>query len=209
MPGGEGITVCLRLSGGENCKVEAPFIVFRNPSGNYPIESLDVNVEGICYRSQRRGWMTQHLFSEYFAEPRVIQPLPNGEIRQLWVGSCALHNHTPMLEATTSAISTSIQRFPANCTDKIQPLDQLVFRSFKSVWKKKWNDKRVELIRIYQVTSTGRFQNPRKRFYLELTKAVADEVNEKRTSEGLSYVRKSMIMWGLILSLMEYGEYPN
>ena len=87
--------------------------------------------------------MTQHLFSEYFAEPRVIQLLPNGEIRQLQVDSYALKNHTPILEATNSAISTSIHRFPANCTDKIQPLDQLVFRSFKSVWKNEWKDKRA------------------------------------------------------------------
>ena len=72
--------------------------------------------------------MTQYLFSECFAEPRVIQPLPNGEIRQLWVASCSLHNHNSMLEATTSAIFTSIHRFPANCSDKIQALDQLVFR---------------------------------------------------------------------------------
>ena len=51
--GEEGIKVCLRLSGAENCKIEAPFIVFQNPSGNYPIQVLDKNVEGIYYRSQR------------------------------------------------------------------------------------------------------------------------------------------------------------
>ncbi len=54
-----GFTVCLRISGGIHCKIEAPRVIFQNRSGCYPIQGVADNVHEIVYRTQKKGWMTQ------------------------------------------------------------------------------------------------------------------------------------------------------
>ena len=179
------------------CKIEVPLVIFQNESESYPIAGLPDTVNGIACRSQRKGWMTHCLFAEYFCEPRVINCLPNELTRHLWVDRCSLRKQTACLQLELDSIRTVVHRFPANCTNKIQPLDQLVFRSFKANWRRKWNRKRMELVRNNEVTSSGRTVNPGKRFYLELTKEVVDDTNNQVTQSGLSVARKSMISRGL------------
>ena len=186
---GKGFTVCLRVSGGVDCKIEVPLVIFQNESESYPIAVLPDTVNGIAYRPQRKGWMTQSLFAEYFCEPRVIPCLSNELSRHLWVDRCLLHSPTARLQQALESTRTVVHRFPANYTNKIQPLDQLVFRSFKANWRQKWNQKRMELVRNNEMTSSGRIVNPGKRFYLELTKEVVGETNNQMTQSGLSVAR--------------------
>ena len=49
-----------------------------------------------------------------------------------------------------------------------------------------------------QNTSDGRFANPGKHYYLELTNSVVDETNEMLTENGLSSTQKSKIICGMI-----------
>lgn len=109
-------------------------------SGNYPIQGVPDNVEDVAYRTQRKGWITQALFDKYFREPRVIGFLPHGETRRLHVERCNFHNDTDELKESiesVEAISNELYRFTPNYTAKIQPLDQLLLRSFKEEWRKR------------------------------------------------------------------------
>jgi len=101
------------------------------------------------------------------------------------------------LEEACNAIRTSIERFPSNCTHLIQPLDQLVLRAFKSLFRKKLNTRRTELCLENNQTDTGRLPNPGKRFYLELVKDFIDELNERMTGE-IKNAQKAMIMCGFV-----------
>lgn len=76
--GTEGMTIALRLSGGANAKVEAPFFIFENARGSYPIPVCPDNVPGVSYRSQCSAWMDKVRLTAYLREPRVITPRPSG-----------------------------------------------------------------------------------------------------------------------------------
>ena len=53
--GADGFTMVLRLRGGTNARLEAPFIIFKNRDSNYPMMNFPDNIEGISYRTQPRG----------------------------------------------------------------------------------------------------------------------------------------------------------
>ena len=112
--------------------------------------------------------MIHSLFAEYFCELRVINCLPNELTRHLWVDRCSLRKQTACLQLELDSIRTVVHRFPANWTNKIQPLNQVVFRSFKANLDGKWNRKRMELVRNNEVTSSGRIVNSVRRFYWNL-----------------------------------------
>ena len=131
-------TVCMRLSGGPQGKIEKPLVIFQNPSSKYPIAGIPDNIQGITYRSSPKGWMSSQLFHEYFSNEQVIAPLDGGRARKLWIDSCRVHNNTPELLEPLQSCQTDIRRFHPNCTSLVQPLDQMLIRSFKFEWRKRW-----------------------------------------------------------------------
>ena len=60
-------TVCMRISGGPEGKIEKPSVIFQNPRSNYPITGIPDNIPGITYRSSPKGWISSQLFHEYFS----------------------------------------------------------------------------------------------------------------------------------------------
>lgn len=135
--GRDKFTVCVRVSGGTQCKIECTMLVFRNGHRNYSTAGLPDDIPGICYRTQPKGWMDQKLFPAYFSEPRTIASIPEERTRHLCVDVCTAHNMTPELQDALSAINTNLVRFPSNCAHLIQPFDQLVLRSFKALFRRK------------------------------------------------------------------------
>ena len=51
-------TVCMRISGGPQGKIENLLVIFENPSSNYPIAEITDDVQGITYRSSPKDWMS-------------------------------------------------------------------------------------------------------------------------------------------------------
>jgi len=76
---GEKMTVCVRISGAPEYKIEPALIVFKNQKRSYPIRGVPDNIDGVAYRSQPKGWIDQNLFPEYFKETKIIEALPDEE----------------------------------------------------------------------------------------------------------------------------------
>ena len=144
--------------------------------------------------------MSSQLFHEYFSNKQVIDPLDGGRTRKLWIDSCRVHNNTPELLESLQICQTEIRRFHPNCTSLVQPLDQMLLRSFKSEWRKRWDKKRNELVKERQFTNSRRVANPGKCFYLNLVNEIVDELNS-RTIGNCSIAQQSMIKCGLIPNL--------
>ena len=195
--GRDCFTVCMGISGGQNARIEKPLLIFQNPNGNYPISGIQDNVDGITYRSSPKGWMTAQMFVNYFSDPNIIQPLDNNSIRTIWIDSCRIHRESMHLVDALPLSRTELKRFQSNCTSTAQPLEQLLLRTFKAEWRKRWDRKRNELVRAGEFTSTGRIRNPGKYFFLQLVKEVVDELNS-RTIGNLTLDKKSLIICGLI-----------
>ena len=183
--GRDGFTVCMRITGGIASRIETPLIIFPNQSANYPILGLPDNIEGVCYRTSRKGWLTQALFPEYFKETRVIESLSGGRQRTLYMDSVRVHNETVQLSQSLLLVNTIIKRYRANCTTLVQPLDQMVLRVFKAELRARWENKRAELVLSENFTSTGRVANPGKAYFLQLVRDVVSDLNTM-TYDGIS-----------------------
>ena len=133
----------MRIAGEINGKIEIPFCVFKNRDRNYPIVGVPDNVPGVRYRTQPKGWMDRALFPEYFSTSAVITALPENRTRTIYVDNCISHDSSIALETVLEAVRTRLHRFPRNCTHLIQPLDQIVLRSFKALFRKTWSQNRA------------------------------------------------------------------
>lgn len=195
--GRDCFTVCFRISAANGGKIEKPVIIFQNPNSSYPIAGIPDNIDGVTYRSSPKGWMSQDLFANYFADPRIISHLPFDSVRKLWIDSCRVHNHTELLQSGLESCRTELIRFQPNCTSLAQPLDQLLLRCFKAEWRKRWYSKRNELVAAAEYTGSGRVPNPGKHYYLKLVRDVVEDLNS-RTHNGMSLAKSSLVMCGLI-----------
>ena len=113
--GGTGMTLALRLSGGPNSKLEAPFFIFKNENANYPIAESPDNVPGVSYRTQRSGWMDRSTFPKYLREPRAISALPV-VMNEFYL----LTTHRGMMKRLTSSLPC--QRLELPCVSSRQTL---------------------------------------------------------------------------------------
>ena len=59
---------------------------------------------------------------------------------------------------------TELKIFQPNCTSTAQPCDQLLLRTFKAEWRKRWHSRRNESVEAGESTSTGRIRNTGKYF---------------------------------------------
>ena len=112
--------------------------------------------------------MDKELFTEYFKERNAITALPDNRRRKLFVDSCTPHHTSPARLSALDENNTELLYLPANCTHLVQPLDQLIPRQVKAVFRKKWSQKLVQMILANDCTNTGRVRNPGKSYYLEV-----------------------------------------
>lgn len=199
--GGEGFTMVVRISGGRDSRVEAPFLVFKNKDRNYPIRGLPDDVDGVSYRTGPKGWMDRIVMPQWLSESRVIRPLSNNRRRTLYVDNCSGHTYTTDLASASEAIRTDIKYFPPNATHLVQPCDSFVIQKIKRAWSTHWENYKMQMIQKGMWRdSSGKLRNPGKRFFLELSARCVREVNMQRDADGLRYGRKAMIMTGLALN---------
>lgn len=169
--GGEAITMMVRISGGPNATILPPMLVFKNASRSYPIRGVPDNVPGVTYRSSPKAWMDRKVWAEWFSEPRTFTPRVDGHTRLLFVDNCSSHAVDADLQAMLLRLRTDIHKFPPNATDLVQPADSFVIQKIKEVWKRRWDEYKLQCIHnnVYETSGSrggsGRIQNPGKLFF--------------------------------------------
>lgn len=123
--GGEGFTMVVRLTGGRDARIAAPFMIFKNGDRNYPIRGVPDNVPGAAYRTGPKGWMDTTVMPQWLSEPRAITALPHRR-RIMYVDNCSGHTATTDLIQATERINTELRYFPPNATHLIQPCDSFL-----------------------------------------------------------------------------------
>ena len=136
--GRDSFIVCMRISDGQSARIEKPPVIFQNPNGNYPISGIFDSIDVITHCSSPKGWMTAQIFMNYFSDPRIIQRPDNSKTRNIWIDSRRIHNESPELVQALQLTCTELKIFQPNSTSTVQPLDQLVLRTFTAEWIKRW-----------------------------------------------------------------------
>ena len=133
--GADGSTMVLRLRGGTNTKLEAPFIIFKNRDSNYPMMNLLDNIEGISYRTQTRDWMDNNVFQKWLQEARSISKDPDGKSRTLFLDNCSGHMLSDPVKEALNNISASLKFLTKNATHLCQPLDSFIIQKLRGYWR--------------------------------------------------------------------------
>jgi hypothetical protein len=58
-----GMTMVVKVTGGQGTKITALFIMFQNPKSKYPICGVPDDIPGIPYDSATNGFMTSKVFA--------------------------------------------------------------------------------------------------------------------------------------------------
>eukprot|EP00171_Calliarthron_tuberculosum_P022475 IDg22475t1 len=168
------MTLVLRITGGINGKIEAPFMIFKNDHCSYPIKGVPDNIEGVSYRSGRSGWMDSRVFNLWLREPKVIGADSEGRTRILYCDNCSGHQLNPETVTSLAEIKTELRKLPANATHLIQPLDSFIIMVIKNVWRGVWRERKLQMQLENQFSNqargSGKIRNPGKSYFLELAK---------------------------------------
>ena len=198
--GGESMTMVVRISGGVNALIEIPFIIFMNKDRNYPIRGVPDDIPGVPYRSGPKGWMNRTVFPQWLNKKRIIQPLPSGRQRLLYLDNCSGHAYTEDVINSLFSVRTKLLFFPPNSTHLVQPCDSFIIHKIKRAWTTRWDHYKMEKIKEGSwKDKSGRSANPRKTFFLRLASLDVQVVNKQRDGRGLTYARNAMIMTGMAL----------
>ena len=135
MGGADTFTTILPLIGGTSANLKAPFIIFKNRDGNYPMKNLPDNNDGASYRTQPLGWMDNNTFLHWLQEPRAICKDPDGRSRTIFLDNCSGHRLSDPVSEALNNISTSLKFLPPNTTHLCQPSDSFIIQKLKSYWK--------------------------------------------------------------------------
>lgn len=202
--GGEGFTMVLRMTGGVNAKIEAPFLIFKNKQRNHPMRGTPDNVPGASYRTQPRGWMDAIVFNQWLREPRAIKQDADERDRFLFTDNASGHKLNAQTVVSLNAIMTELCFLPANATHLIQPLDAFIIQKIKEVWHRLWALEKMERLKNGDwadgIRKSGKLQHPGRGYYLKLAARCVSEVNAMKDKDGLPLVRKAMIRCGLSLN---------
>ena len=207
--GDEGISMVLRMSGGEHSRLTCPMLIFKNKSRSYPIRNVPDDVPGVTYRSAPKGFMDRLLFTQWLQEPRCNPSDMMKRPTYLFLdnfsghGFCGDDGETHGDVLTEKSITMCF--LPPNTIDMLQPLDSFVISKVKQYWRERWNAKKWDMIRNkeYQTSAggkrqgSGKLKNPGKTYFLQLAADCVKQVNKMRDEHGQRYTRKAMVICGL------------
>lgn len=92
--------------------------------------------------------MTANVLTKYFLEARVSWPHSQGHTTVQFMdnasGHKVLHKTTLQLNRTC----TELCHFPPNSTHLTQPCDFFVISKIKDAWMRRWEEKKLELLRV-------------------------------------------------------------
>ncbi|EGZ12175.1 hypothetical protein PHYSODRAFT_515705 [Phytophthora sojae] len=181
-------------------------MIFMNAEGKHPIRGVPDDTPGVCYRSSKKGWMTQRLFREYLSERKAMRADPHGRNKTIYLDNCSGHLEADQCQDELNSINADLQFFPLNATDLCQPADSFIIAKIKDA---RWNAKKLSLIKEncwqnnirMDGSWSGKLQNPGKTFFLQLAADAVRDVNHQKDKNGMSYARKAMIRCGLSLGI--------
>lgn len=128
------VLVCSNAAGTHKCKL---LIIGKSA---HPRALKNVGHLPVIYKSNKKAWVTQQLFLEWFNQNFVPEAkehqrrigLKNNCKILLLLDNCPAH---PDVNAMISE-NVIVKYLPPNCTSLIQPMDQGVIRSFKCHYRK-------------------------------------------------------------------------
>ncbi|KAG0432397.1 Tigger transposable element-derived protein 6 [Dictyocoela muelleri] len=123
----------------------------KSPRG---FKNLDFDKLGITYEHNKKSWMRTEIFC------RWLKDLNDKMIKENRKILLTLDN-APVHPIDVEYSNIELLYFPPNLTSRIQPLDQGIIKSFKSIYKRKFNNK---LNNEYDLKSTDKYQDLIKRF---------------------------------------------
>lgn len=164
---------------------------------------------GASYRTGPKGWNDMQVFPQWFYEPRAFQPDRYGRQKLLFLDNCGGHNESDSMTRT----NTTFRFFPPCATNKVQPTNAFVISKIKDAWTKRWESKKMKMIREQEWSNGVRrdggwsdnLLNTGKRFFLQLAADSVRDVNMLHDANGLTYAQKAMIHCGLALDVR--GEW--
>lgn len=66
--GSGGMTMVVRINGGQNAMIVPHFIVFKNADRSYPLRNFHDNVPGVSYHTSTKSFVDRAAFAVYFAK---------------------------------------------------------------------------------------------------------------------------------------------
>lgn len=161
--------MCVLVKGGSDARIMCSMLIFKNKSSSYPIQGLPDSVKGVCYRSSPSAFINGRLMTEWLEEPRCWGPGgPFASSRTLWMDNASGHCGDDV-EDTARRLRTTVNRFPPNATDKVQPADSFPIQRIKEHWRRLCERRNMEAIRNGDwkqgASSSGKLANPGKAFF--------------------------------------------
>jgi hypothetical protein len=202
-----GMTLMIRLTGRPHARICNPCVIFQNASESYPIRGVPDDVPGVCYRTTKKGFITQKLWAQYLQEPCAHyrgHAADRSKQRVIFVDNFNGHHDdgNGNMHAALESSNATLRYLVAAATDKIQPCDSFVISKIKDAWMEIWDDYKFKAIKdgLWREGS-GALQNPGKPFFLRMAAEAVRWVNEQHDQTGLTYARKAMIRCGLSLDI--------
>jgi hypothetical protein len=123
--GGMDMMMLVRLTGGPGATICAPFMIFKNYRGSYPIRIVPENVPGVSYRTSAKGFMTQNVWLEWLNEPRAqrrnAQACNVPGKRVIFVDNYGGRYDSAKMQDHLDSMRASICKLVACAIDKVQP----------------------------------------------------------------------------------------
>ncbi|KAL3678568.1 hypothetical protein R1sor_021524 [Riccia sorocarpa] len=205
--GGQGMIMVVKVTGGVHARIGTPFMIFANQDCNYPIGNVPDNVPGVAYRTTKKAFITSACLAEYYRERRCNRPDSQGRKITQWLDNAPEHTRTAAIDQALAEINYDVRSLPENVTHLIQPCDSFIISKIKDAWTRRWELKKVDLIKSNQWQgdrtrgTSGALKNPGQRYFLKLAADSVADVNSQRNEIDLSYARKVMIRCGLSLNV--------
>ena len=129
------MAMIVRITGGVNASVETLFMIFKSKESSYPTRGCPDDVPGACYRTGPKCFIDGRLFPEYFNEIRAHYRSPGDRRpRMIFLDNSSGLNPSEELNAALRALNITLDYFPANATDLIQPADSFIISKIKQHW---------------------------------------------------------------------------
>lgn len=90
--------------------------------------------------------MNSRVFAEWLGEKRKLRALEGGKRRVIYIENAS---GLKLMDATKDKFkwsSIEIRFLPKNATDLFQPADSFSVKKIKTVWRRKWDEKRFNMI---------------------------------------------------------------
>lgn len=205
LAGADSMTMTVLIYGGPHAGLETPMLLLKNADKNYLIRALPDDVQCVAYRMGLKAWMDKRIFLQWLKGKRVLQLLPDGGKRVLYVDNVNTHDLTEEVKAALREIYTEIRFFPCNATHFVQLVDSFAIQELKTYWRNECDDYKMNALdkKMWAdgMSTSGKQSNIGKRYFLQLATKSFRAIRAQRDTDGVSYARKAMLRCGMALNL--------